>query len=67
MGIPCQDKVDPGLYCCQEVVQGTDGLVSGSDCIAITLAEQARCSGYFFSCRGESLNPAGLGKCRLVP
>jgi len=67
MGIPCQDKVDPGMYCCQEVVQGADGLVTGSDCVPIKLAEKDRCGGYNFSCSGETLGPAGLSKCKLVP
>jgi hypothetical protein len=63
----CESKVDPGMYCCQEALQGADGLISGSDCIPITLAEQARCTGYYFSCTGETLSPAGLAKCKLAP
>jgi hypothetical protein len=63
----CDSTVDPGSYCCQEAVQGTDGLLSGSDCIPTTLAEQARCGGYYFSCTGETLSPAGVAKCKLAP
>ena len=59
--------VDDAMYCCQEVENQGNGIVDGSHCRAIKDWESYKCQGYSFSCTGETVSPAGVAGCKVVP